>query len=167
MYARLFTKDFQPVVVDELEGRLLKVNADPNDAGADVPVKLTAVRAANGRATGEYVATLPFNAEGRFSLKVDPGNGAPASLDYRVALPPDDERAPGGMAEGEMRKLAEQSGGRFYREEDLATLPEQVKPQTVPFTTRTEYVLWNRWAMILLVGLLTLEWVARKFNGLS
>ncbi len=167
VYARLFTKDFQPVVADELEGRLLKVGADPNDAGADVPVKLTAVRAANGRATGEYVATLPFNAEGRFSLKVDPGNGAPASLDYRVALPPDDERAPGGMAEDEMRKLAEQSGGRFYREEDLATLPEQVKPQTVPFTTRTEYVLWNRWAMILLVGLLTLEWVARKFNGLS
>jgi hypothetical protein len=37
----------------------------------------------------------------------------------------------------------------------------------VPYTTRTEYVLWNQWALYLLVGLLTLEWVARKFNGLS
>ena len=167
VYARLFTKDFAPVTADEVEGRLVKVGADPNDAAADEPVKLTAVRGPNGRATGEYVATLPFNAEGRFSLKVDPGNGAPGSLDYRVGLPPDDERAPGGMAEGEMRKLAEASGGRFYREEDLATLAEQVKPQTVPFTTRTEYVLWNQWALYLLVGLLTVEWVARKFNGLS
>ncbi|HEX4614003.1 MAG TPA: hypothetical protein VH092_37825, partial [Urbifossiella sp.] len=167
VYARLFTKDFAPVTADEVEGRLVKVGADPNDAGADVAVTLTAVRGPSGRATGEYVATLPFNAEGRFALKVDPGNGAPASLEYRVGLPPDDERAPGAMAEGEMRKLAEQSGGRFYREEDLAGLAEAVKPQYVPFTTRTEYILWNRWVMILLVGLLTLEWVVRKFNGLS
>jgi hypothetical protein len=167
VYARLFTKDFAPLAADEVEARLVKVGADPNDPASDVPVKLTAVRGPNGRATGEYVATLPFNAEGRFALKVDPGNGAPASLDYRVGLPPDDERAPGGMAEGEMRRLAEASGGRFYREEDLAGLVEAVKPQTVPFTTRTEYILWNRWAMVLLVGLLTLEWVARKFNGLS
>ena len=28
-------------------------------------------------------------------------------------------------------------------------------------------ILWNRWALFLLVGLLTLEWVVRKFNGLS
>ncbi len=167
VYARLFTKDFTPVTADEVEGRLVKVNADPNDAAADVKVTLTAVRGPGGRATGEYVATLPFNAEGRFALKVDPGNGAPAALDYRVGLPPDDERAPGGLAEGEMRKLAEASGGRFYREEDLATLADQVKPQTVPYTTRTEYVLWNKWVLIVLVSLLTLEWVARKFNGLS
>ncbi|MFO0797396.1 MAG: hypothetical protein U0804_07945 [Gemmataceae bacterium] len=167
VYARLFTKDFAPVTADEVEARLVKVAADPNDAAADVPVKLSAVRGPGGAPTGEYVATLPFNAEGRFQLKVDPGNGAPANLDYRVGLPPDDERAPGGMAEGEMRKLAEASGGRFYREEDLATLADQVKPQTVPFTSRTEYVLWNKWAFLLVVGLLTLEWVARKFNGLS
>jgi hypothetical protein len=167
VYARLFTKDFAPLAATELEARLHKVGADPNDPAADVPVKLTAVLGPNGRPTGEYVATLPFNAEGRFSLKVDPGNGAPASLDYRVALPPDDERAPGGMAEAELRKLAEATGGRFYREEDLAALPEAVKPQYVPFTSRTEYVLWNKWAMILLVALLTVEWVARKFNGLS
>ena len=43
----------------------------------------------------------PGAAVSGFSLTVDPGNGAPATLDYRVALPPDDERAPGGMAEAE------------------------------------------------------------------
>ena len=42
-----------------------------------------------------------------------------------------------------------------------------MKTQTAPFTIRNETILWNKWAMILLLGLLTLEWVVRKFNGLS
>lgn len=167
VYARLFTKDFHPVTADEIEARLVKADADPNDKDSDVPVKLVAIRGSDGRATGEYVATVPFNRTGRFSLKVDPQNGNPAALDYRVNLPPDHELSPGAMAEGEMRKLAEASGGKFYREEDLARMPDQVKPQYAPFSIRTETILWNRWAMFLLVGLLTLEWVVRKFNGLS
>ena len=167
LYARLFTKEFKPVTADELEARLVKADADPNGKDANVPVKLVALRGPDNRPTGEYVATLPFNAAGRYSLKVDPSNGNPAALDYRVNLRPEDERAPGGMAEAEMRKLVEATGGKFYREEDLAKLPDEVKPRTVPFSVRNETILWNRWAMALLVGLLTLEWVARKFNGLS
>ncbi len=84
-----------------------------------------------------------------------------------MSLPPDHELAPGPMAEAELRRLAEATGGAFYREEDLHKLPDAVKPQYVPVVTRTETVLWNRWAMIVLVGLLTVEWVVRKFNGLS
>lgn len=167
VYARLFTKDFQPVTVDEIDARLLKLDAGPNEKDTNVPVKLIAIRGPDNKATGEYLATLPFNRTGRFSLKVDPNNGNPANLDYRVNLPPEHEQAPGAMAEGEMRKLAEATGGGFYREEDLYKLPEQVQPRTAPYSIRTEYVLWNRWAMIALIVLLTAEWVVRKFNGLS
>ncbi|MDB5309636.1 MAG: hypothetical protein JWO38_3838 [Gemmataceae bacterium] len=167
LYARLFTKDFQPVTAEEIEARLVKVDADPNDKDTNVPVKLVAIRGPDNKPTGEYVATLPFNRTGRFSLKVDPNNGNPAALDYRVNLPPEHELAPGGMAEGEMRKLAEASGGKFYREEDLVKLADQVKPQYTPYSVRTETVLWNRWALFLLVGLMTLEWIVRKLNGLS
>ena len=39
--------------------------------------------------------------------------------------------------------------------------------QGAPFTRRTETILWNKWAMALLIGLLTLEWVLRKLNSLS
>ena len=170
LYARLFTKDFKPVTADEVEGRLRRADAGADDKDANAPVKLTAVRGSDGQPTGEYVATLPFDRTGRFALSVQSDREDPttaASLDYRVSLPPDHELAPGPMAEAELRRLAEATGGAFYREEDLHKLPEAVKPQYVPFTTRTETVLWNRWAMIVLVGLLTLEWVARKFNGLS
>ena len=128
LYARLFTKDFQPVTADEIESPLAKLDADPNDKDANVPVKLIAKRGSDNKPTGEYLATLPFNRTGRFSLKVDPNNGNPANLDYRVNLPPEHELAPGGMAEGDMRKLAEATGGGFYREEDLFKLPARVKP---------------------------------------
>jgi hypothetical protein len=167
VYARLFTKEFQPVTAEEIEARLVKTDAGPNEKDRDVPVKLVAIRGPDNRPTGEYVATLPFNRTGRFSLKVDPNNGNPANLDYRVNLPPEHELAPGGMAEAEMRKLAESTGGKFYREEDLYQLPADVKTQYAPYSVRTETILWNRWALLLLVGLMTLEWVVRKFNGLS
>jgi hypothetical protein len=167
VYARLFTKDFQPVTADEVEARLAKLDADPNEKDANVPVKLTAIRGPDNKPTGEYIATLPFNRTGRFALKVDANNGNPANLEYRVSLPPEHELAPGPMAEGELRKLAETTGGGFYREEDLHKLPAQVKPQMSPFAIRTEYILWNKWAMMLLIVLLSMEWVVRKFNGLS
>ncbi|HEY2910097.1 MAG TPA: hypothetical protein VGI99_07615, partial [Gemmataceae bacterium] len=167
LYARLFTKDFQPVTMDEIEAKLVKLDADANDKEASVGVKLIAIRGSDNRPTGEYVATLPFNRTGRFSLKVDPNNGKAANLDYRVSLPPEHERAPGAMAEADLRKLAEATGGGFYREEDLFKMPEQVKSQTAPFSIRTETLLWNVWAMVALLVLLTAEWLVRKFNGLS
>lgn len=168
VFARLFTKEYKPLTADEVEARLTTVG--PGEPAAGVPVKLTAVRGPDNVPTGEYVGTLPFDRTGRFSLAVQTDRedkSTFAALDYRVTLPPEHELAPGPMAEAELRKLADGSGGAFYREEDLYKLPEAVKPQWVPVTTRTETFLWNQWAMALLVGLLTLEWVVRKLNGLS
>jgi hypothetical protein len=42
-----------------------------------------------------------------------------------------------------------------------------VKPQAAPFARREEILLWNRWALFAVIGLLTMEWVLRKYNGLS
>lgn len=163
VYARLFNRDFQPLAAERIEARLVKLDADGNDRDRDTPVEL---RPLPGQ-PGEYVAAVPFNRTGRFALKVDPGNDNPATLDYRVTLPPEHELAPGGLAEGEMRKLAEATGGKFYREENLHELPDDVRPQLAPYTRRTETILWNKWAMALLIGLLTLEWILRKLNSLS
>jgi hypothetical protein len=76
------------------------------------------------------------------------------------------------MAEADLRKLAEESSsddrrGKFYREEDLHTLPETIVAQSAPTTRREENLLWNAWIMGFLIGLLSLEWFLRKFNGLS
>ena len=168
VYARILDENFKPLTVEELDAKLEKVDADPNDKDRITKVIL---RKLDGQ-DGEYVAPLPFNHEGRYRLKLDPKNKSPASMEYRVNLPPDHELAPGGMAEAELMKLAADSGakdkpGKFYHEEDLYTLPKDVEPQYAPFSRRDETIWWNRWALFLLIGLLSLEWFLRKFNGLS
>ena len=42
-----------------------------------------------------------------------------------------------------------------------------MKPKTTPFTHKDEVLLWNRWALLWVIGLLSAEWFLRKFNGLS
>lgn len=168
VYARILDEKFKPLAVEEIEATLEKIDADPNDRDRTTTVRL---RKLDGQ-DGEYVSPLPFNRAGRYKLNVDPRNGSPATMEYRVSLPPDHEQSPGAMAEAELMKLAADSGskekpGRFYHEEDLYKLPSFVESQTAPFGRREETVLWNRWALFLLIGLLSLEWFLRKFNGLS
>jgi hypothetical protein len=116
---------------------------------------------------GEYVATLPNDRVGRYALKVESGEEQ-ATLDYRVTLPPEHELAPGPFNEAGLRKLAESTGGKFYREEDLHKLAGEVKPQSVTLTQRRETLLWSSWWVLgIVVGLFTVEWVVRKFSNMS
>lgn len=168
VYARILDENFKPLATEELEATLEKIDADINDKDRFATVKL---RKLDGQ-DGEYVAPLPFNRAGRYKLSVDPKNKSPATMEYRVNLPPDHEQSLGGMAEAELQKLAADSGseekpGKFYHEEDLHKLVKDVEPQYAPFSRREETVLWNRWALFLLIGLLSLEWFLRKFSGLS
>jgi hypothetical protein len=168
VYARILDEKFKPLAVEEIEATLEKLDADANDKDKFTAVKLRKLDGGDG----EYVSPLPFNRAGRYKLSVDPKNGSPASMEYRVNLAPDHEQSPGAMAEAELMKLAADSGtkekpGRFYHEEDLLKLPTHVEPQHAPLGGREEIVLWNRWALFLLIGLLSLEWFLRKFNGLS
>jgi hypothetical protein len=46
-------------------------------------------------------------------------------------------------------------------------MPEQIEPRQSAFTVRQEVLLWNPLALLLFVGLVTTEWVLRKFSNLS
>jgi hypothetical protein len=162
VYARLLTSDLKPVKTDKISATATKIDAPLADPERTAKVVLNALP----NQPGEFVATIPFNREGRFTLTVENGDDT-ASLEYRVSLPPDHELAPGGMAEEEMRRLAAGSGGAFYREEDLHTLGNKVERRTTPFVQREEVVLWNRWWLLLVIGLFAVEWTVRKFHGLS
>ncbi len=162
VYARIFNPDMRPLTAERLEARLERIDAGAEEKDRNLPVELKALPGQ----PGEYVATIPFNRVGRFALKVDNGSD-PAALEFRVALPPDHELASGGLAEEALRKLAEATNGKFYREEDLHQLPKDIVSVPAPFTRREESLLWNKWLMMLVIGLLTLEWFVRKFNSLS
>lgn len=162
VYARLLNSDLKPVRADKITATAERIDAPPADGERTAKVTLNALPSQ----PGEFVATIPFDREGRFTLKVENGDDT-ATLDYRVSLPPEHEQAPGGMAEEDLRKLAASSGGQFYREEDLHRLAASVPRQTTPFVQREEVVLWNAWSLLLVIALFAVEWTVRKLNGLS
>jgi hypothetical protein len=170
IYVRAFDENFKPLIADEIEGTLERLatldgkTVDPNDKSRVTKLTLRKVPGVDG----DYVVTVPYNHDGQFKLTVDARNKQPATLNYQVTYEDNDERAPGTLDAPAMQRLAAVTGaGKLCREEDLVKLPDAVKPQSAPYSLREETLLWNRWALFLLIGLLTAEWFLRKFNGLS
>lgn len=66
-----------------------------------------------------------------------------------------------------LRRIAEETGGRFYTPESASTLPEDVSFTESGATVREERGLWNMPVLFLLVvGLVAAEWGYRRRRGL-
>jgi hypothetical protein len=160
VFVRLFDANFQPLVQKSVSARLEHLDAAPGES-REQSVELLPV---SGQ-PGEYRATLPNDRVGRFKLRTLTGDGA--SLEYRVTLPPQHELVVTGLAKEALEDAAAASGGAFYREEDLGTLVEKIRPQSAPFTVRQPVMPLNPLAFLIFVALITAEWVVRKFSNLS
>ncbi|HEV3116076.1 MAG TPA: hypothetical protein VGY58_03430 [Gemmataceae bacterium] len=160
VYARLLDSEYRPLREARIRARLDYLDAKPGAENSQT-IMLEAIPGQ----PGEYRALLAHDLPGRFELKVE--SPEPASLQYRVELPPQHELETLGMAEDILREAARVSGGKFYREEDLHGLAEQIEPRKAVFTQRQEVLLWNPLALIVFVGLVSAEWVLRKFSNLS
>lgn len=129
------------------------------------PVRLTLDRVSSDPTGRRFEARWTPPAEGDYTvtLAVPPVQGEPPSARLSVVAAPDEFRRVE-MAADEMRRAAETSRGAFFTvanaEELLQSLPGGRK---VPLEVEPPISLWDRWpALILFVGLLTLEWVLRK-----
>lgn len=160
VYARLYDENFKPIVRKSVTARLEQVDGPP---GAH-PAQMVEMVPVAGQ-EGEYRALLPHDKVGRFSLKMSLGE--PTSLDYRVDLPPQHELVVRGLAEESLREASLVTEGGFYREEQLASLPDRVQPQQTTFIHRQQILPWNLLALLAFVSLLSLEWIIRKFSNLS
>ena len=66
-----------------------------------------------------------------------------------------------------LHELAHKSGGRFLKVEDADELLNLLAPQLDQASRPTEHKLWQSWTTLLIVLLLlTLEWIGRKLAGL-
>lgn len=158
--ARILDNKYEPVMRPELEAELISLE------GKEDRRKVVLRRVAGQ--PGEYRGSLPNDVPGRHELRFSGGDGLEkATLPYRVDLPPKHELEKVGMAAEELRGMASAAGGSFYREEDLHRLGESIEARQARFTLRQEVILWNHFAWIVFVLLITAEWVARKFTNLS
>jgi hypothetical protein len=152
-YVRLNGADVEATIVDA--------------AGVEhtVPLRWTVRR--DGEYEGEWVASTTGAHEVRVAART-----AGQLLDERTAYfevgDVGAEYSGAALQESALRRLAEETGGRYYTPETLRTLPEDVS-FTESGATVVEYRdLWDMPILILLlVGLLSGEWALRRMRGLA
>ncbi|MFM9959838.1 MAG: hypothetical protein ACKV2Q_01270 [Planctomycetaceae bacterium] len=119
---------------------------------------------------GRWLA--PSAGEYRAVLKIDgPPLGGEAdkeiAADFIVRGPLTKELVDVTATRSLLEQIAQVSRGKLLMPHQLGELPELIQPQDLSVRETHEFTLWDHWLLLtLLCGLLTAEWVLRKWNGL-
>jgi uncharacterized membrane protein len=137
----------------------------PSGGIVDVPLQWTGERNGQYRGTfvstdqGMYVTTVEASREGKsLGMGQTHVRAAPGDAEYFDAT----------MHAARLRRISEETGGRFYTPETLSTLPEDLKYTGRGVTTVEERDLWHMpIVLFLLVGLTCAEWGYRRAVGMA
>ncbi len=137
----------------------------PDGSIVDVPMQWTGER--NGQYRGSFVST----AQGMYAAKVEAARGGKALGDgvtHVRAAPGDAEYFDATMHAARLKRIADETGGRFYTPETLGTLAEDLKYTGRGVTTTEERDLWHMpIVLLLLLGLTCAEWAYRRAVGMA
>lgn len=166
IYVSLFTPDNRPLVRPTVNAKLEWVDAQTPEERVPQNIVFEPVR----DQPGEYVATVANNRKGKQRVTIVDNVGPMSSLEYPVNPDKDHELAPGDFDEPELNKLGVESGGGYYREENLYELPNKVSTRTAKIENLppSEVLLWTRWwVLAIVISLFSVEWLVRKMSNLS
>jgi len=145
-------------------GQLLALIEAPDGSLSDLPL-----RPAAGR-EGEYVASFVPAATGMHTVRTRAGRGdeeIATSLLEMEAVEDEGEMFGGQMRAPLLRRIAEETGGRFYTLSNLSRLPDEVRYSGSGITRVETYDLWDMpLVFLLLIGLVGAEWGFRRRRGL-
>ncbi|HEX7120098.1 MAG TPA: hypothetical protein VF212_14990 [Longimicrobiales bacterium] len=131
----------------------------PDGTETTIPLDWTVDR--DGRYRGTFATTL----EGLYEIRVEAERGGRAighDVAWLRAAPSDAEYFEAGMREPLLRRIAEETGGRFYTPADVAALPEDITYTGAGTAVVEEHDLWDMPAIFLtLLTLLATEWLWR------
>ena len=167
LMSRLLDSQFRPMSVPVVTSSIR------SDDGRTQKVELRRMPGDQGRYEGMMVASRTGNYEA--TIELDGDDGEEKLLDpipFRV-VPPQVESNAFWLNEKLLMEIADQSGGKYFRLDEVSTLPE-VLPTIV---TRAEFNSppeplwdWNRYlrfiAFLIPVLLLSIEWALRKWYKL-
>jgi len=138
----------------------------PSGAVSEVPMEWAVT------GDGEYRAAFTPAERGTHRVAVAPAAGAPplaAAADLAVEVAePRDEYFESGMRAPLLRRLAAETGGRFYTPATVGALPDDLRYARSGVTVVERRELWDMPALFLLLGvLLAGEWTLRRVRGLA
>jgi hypothetical protein len=124
----------------------------------------------SGETAGEYRGTFAAAAEGWYEVRVQATRGGTdvgTAVSHVRAAPGEQEYFDATLRAGTLRRIAEDTGGRYYSAESTTTLADDLRYTGRGVTTVEEHELWHMpIVLLLLVGLLTAEWGYRRVVGL-
>ena len=151
--------------VEVNDSRVVARVTSPSGRTTELPVEWTVTR------DGDYKATFTPEEAGIYDVKVtaarDQKELGTASMHVRVSAG-DAEYFDAGMRAPLLKRIAEDTGGRFFTPANAAALPEAISYSGRGVTVVEERELWDMPALFLmLVGLIAAEWSYRRMRGLA
>ena len=157
VYARLYGVGFEPIQEQAVKGFF----GVKNSQGPTAEVTLRPIPEQAGLYRAEFVA--PTTGNYQFWVEQDPNTFA----DFNVTEPKF-ELGETAMNEPLLKEIASTTGGAFFREEDLYKLPETISLKTERVRSPLEVELWSSpFYFLLLLGMVTAEWILRKMSYLK
>jgi uncharacterized membrane protein len=161
--AQLVANVVDPSFVELNDASVMVTVTGPGGTIIDVPLSW------DGEHPGEYSAPIPTKAPGWYEARLEATRGGKsvgsAVTHFRVA-PGDAEYFDATMHAGTLRRISEETGGRFYEADNTASLADDLRYTGRGVTTVEEHDLWHMpIVLMLLVGLLCAEWGYRRAVG--
>ena len=137
----------------------------PSGEPIELPMQWT------GERDGEYRATFTADTPGIYESRVEASNGGTtlgSGTAHLRAAPGDSEYFDAAMRAPLLRRIAEETGGRYYAGDDASALLEDIKYTGRGVTVVEERELWDMpMLLLLLLALMVGEWSYRRRVGLA
>jgi uncharacterized membrane protein len=163
--ATLRAEIVDPNFVELNDAMVMAKLTSPDGTILDVPMQWS------GEKSGEYLASVPTQAQGWYEAKIEAVHGGKtigSAVTHLRAAPGDAEYFDATMHAPTLKRIADETGGRFYTPATVQGLSEDLKYTGRGVTTVEERDLWHLpIIMVLLIGLLCAEWGYRRAVGLS
>ncbi|MBX3743188.1 MAG: VWA domain-containing protein [Akkermansiaceae bacterium] len=151
-----YTEGFEPLLVPTLEGTM---KMESGGKAVEEPFELHGIDRNAFR--GEFTASTP----GSYSFATTRDPEGIVKFEVIDSRP---ERNQTALDEKLLKSMAEISGGLFFREEDLAGLPDKIAAKSATVATFKKLDLFhNGWFLAALLGFLFLEWLLRRLTQLK
>ena len=158
VYARLYTSGYEPLQEPYVKG---VYGLRSGGGGKQYDVMLRSIPEQPGLYRGDFTVQNP----GQYQFFVEQDLNTP--LEFNVTEPKF-ELGETAMNESMLREIAATTGGAFFREEDLYKLPEKISQRAERVRSPLEVELWSSpLYFLLLLGVVTAEWILRKMSHLK